>query len=332
MISVIVPVYNPGKWFESCVQSILEQTYQEIELILVDDGSTDGSEKLCDVFAEKDNRIKVIHLKNGGVSKARNVGIEAARGEYIAFIDSDDWIEKNTFEQTLNRIKEDDSELAIYAMQIDRYTDNKVDSTILEWSEDTNFSVQEIAQKFEQLFYKDYLSSSCTKILKKDVIEKYSLRFNKSLVMYEDLYFVLDYISHIDKISILKKAYYHYRMDTSVVAVSKRKTDNLLKNLDIVVKQIIAFVNGQGVEINGKVNNVIVDMYIIFLYKLFVEKNSFFERLKGIRKLERTDILQKALCDCPKFTKGSRFYRILIWGLRRKLSLVTYCLYYKKYH
>ena len=91
-ISVIVPVYNVERYLTRCIDSILAQTYQNFELILVDDGSTDGSGTLCDSYMKKDSRIKVIHKKNGGLSDARNSGIDAAEGEFLSFIDSDDWV------------------------------------------------------------------------------------------------------------------------------------------------------------------------------------------------------------------------------------------------
>ena len=98
LISVIVPVYNVEKYLEKCLNSLVNQTYQNIEIIVVDDGSTDNSGRIADDFALKYDIIKVIHTKNGGLSAARNVGIENAGGEYIAFVDSDDWVDVNTFE------------------------------------------------------------------------------------------------------------------------------------------------------------------------------------------------------------------------------------------
>ena len=94
IISIIVPIYNTRRYIDKCVESIVNQTYKNIEIILVDDGSTDGSDKKCDEWKEKDKRIKVIHKENEGASSARNVGIENAKGKYIAFIDSDDYIQK----------------------------------------------------------------------------------------------------------------------------------------------------------------------------------------------------------------------------------------------
>ena len=104
IISVIIPVYKTEKYLEKCIKSVTEQTYPELEIILVDDGSPDGSGALCDVLAETDERIKVIHKTNGGLSSARNAGIDAATGEYIGFVDSDDWIEPEMFETLLNRL------------------------------------------------------------------------------------------------------------------------------------------------------------------------------------------------------------------------------------
>lgn len=94
MVSVIVPVYNGEKYLNKCVESLLNQTYSEIEIILVDDGSTDNSGKICDTYQEKDDRIVVLHKANGGVSSARNEGLKVAKGKYIAFVDSDDWVHK----------------------------------------------------------------------------------------------------------------------------------------------------------------------------------------------------------------------------------------------
>lgn len=105
LISVIVPVYNVEEYLEKCVDSILVQTYRNLEVILVNDGSKDSSGSICDAFARKDSRVRVIHKENGGLSSARNVGIEAAGGEYITFVDSDDWIEEDAYEHLMGLIE-----------------------------------------------------------------------------------------------------------------------------------------------------------------------------------------------------------------------------------
>lgn len=112
LISVIVPIYNVEKYLQRCVDSIINQTYRNLEIILVNDGSPDNCPKMCDDYAKKDSRIKVVHKENGGLSDARNVGMEVATGEYISFIDSDDWIELNMIELLYNNLIETDSDIS----------------------------------------------------------------------------------------------------------------------------------------------------------------------------------------------------------------------------
>lgn len=113
MITVIVPVYNVEKYLSKCIESIINQTYSDLEIILIDDGSTDRSGEICDEYQKKDNRIKVIHKKNGGLSDARNWGLNIATGKYIAFLDSDDWIDKDLYKQLYNLINKYNSDIAI---------------------------------------------------------------------------------------------------------------------------------------------------------------------------------------------------------------------------
>jgi len=120
LISVIIPVYKVEKYLEKCVLSVINQTYKNIEIILVDDGSPDCSGQMCDKFADMDEQIKVIHKENGGLSDARNAGLEVARGEYIGFIDSDDWIEADMYESLLSALIETQSDIAICCINVVR--------------------------------------------------------------------------------------------------------------------------------------------------------------------------------------------------------------------
>lgn len=117
-ISVIVPVYRVEPYLDRCVQSIVEQTYSDMEIILVDDGSPDICPAMCDTWAEKDSRIRVIHKENGGLSDARNAGMALATGEYISFIDSDDWIAPEMLQRLLEALERDDSDIAACAVQM----------------------------------------------------------------------------------------------------------------------------------------------------------------------------------------------------------------------
>lgn len=113
LISIIVPVYNVEKYLNRCVESIVNQTYKNLEIILIDDGSPDNCPKMCDAWAEKDGRIKVIHKENGGAASARNAGLEVVTGNYIGFVDSDDYIDENMFSEMINSVCVNDSDIAI---------------------------------------------------------------------------------------------------------------------------------------------------------------------------------------------------------------------------
>lgn len=117
-ISVIIPVYKVEQYLDSCLQSVVEQSYQNLEILLVDDGSPDGCPVLCDAWAEKDNRIRVIHKTNGGLSDARNVGFDASTGEYVAFIDSDDWLSPEMLERLYAAMQHDDSDIAACTVEM----------------------------------------------------------------------------------------------------------------------------------------------------------------------------------------------------------------------
>ena len=126
VISIIVPVYNMEQYLERCVRSILCQTYEKLEIILVDDGSTDASPKMCDAFAERDERIKVVHKNNGGLSDARNAGLLAASGAYIGYVDSDDWIEPDMYEKMYRACVENDAQVCI-CRYFSEYADRTLD-------------------------------------------------------------------------------------------------------------------------------------------------------------------------------------------------------------
>lgn len=129
LISVIIPIYNVEKYVKRCLDSVLNQTYCHLEVILVDDGSTDSSGKICDEYKKMDTRIRVIHKSNEGVSSARNLGIEVANGEYIAFIDSDDAMEKDCIEYLYRLIQENHCSLSICSYRIRFEGKNKYHNT-----------------------------------------------------------------------------------------------------------------------------------------------------------------------------------------------------------
>ncbi len=200
-VSVIIPIYNTEKFLRKCIESIVNQTLQEIEMILINDGSTDNSHNICLEYAEKyPEKIRYINNKNIGCSATRNLGIELAQGEYIAFVDSDDYIEKEMYEE-------------MYKVARNKSLDVIILGIIYE---DSFNKIQGISIPQNIKFYYDYfkvtnkLANPVNKLFKKDVILKNKINFPLNTHSGEDIVFYFKFLSQTKKISSLPKAYYHY--------------------------------------------------------------------------------------------------------------------------
>lgn len=216
-ISVIVPVYNVADYLEECVISIINQTYKNLEIILVDDGSTDNSSKICDDFSKKETRIKVIHKENGGIGKARNSGVELATGEYLAFIDSDDCIKETFIEELYKLLKETDSDIA--GCRFYRNVPNTTDYVYPKESEDYNFVTD--SEGIMKRLYND-MGVFCVvwnKLYKKDIIKKHPFT---DIKIAEDAYIMREYMFEAKKIAWTSKALYMYRDRPGSIMTSKR--------------------------------------------------------------------------------------------------------------
>lgn len=208
MISVIVPVFNVEKYINQCIDSILNQTYHDIEIILVDDGSTDSSGKICDEYQKKDNRIIVIHKSNGGLSSARNAGVEIATGEYISFIDSDDWVENDFLESLYNCCIMYQAEIAVCRIQ-KRVEENQ------ETQEYENFTEcwsGRLAVENRVLKEKIYCiqTSVWNKLYSREIIKDMSFPEGK---YYEDIVYSTQAMLNSERVAYTNDALYNYRQD-----------------------------------------------------------------------------------------------------------------------
>ena len=215
-ISIIVPVYNAEKAVGRCIESILNETWRDSEVLLVDDGSKDRSSEILDEYAAKDARVRVIHQQNAGVSAARNRALSEARGEYIRFLDADDWLSEDSSRLLIRSIEEDRSDLVVadfYRVVGDRVAQRG--------SIDVNgvLSRREYAEYMMASPADYYYGVLWNKLYKREIIEKYQLRCNEELSFCEDFCFNLEYILHCEKISTLTvPVYYYVKTDGSLVS------------------------------------------------------------------------------------------------------------------
>ena len=223
LISVIVPVYNVEKYLDACVKSIINQTYKKLEIILVDDGSTDNSPSMCDEYKKKDDRIKVIHKINGGLSDARNAGLDIATGKYVTFIDSDDIIDCNFVKLLYDKLRE--SECDICVCRFDRF--KKVED-IEKVEYPSSYDVVSSKDYYEKVLYqKDhtlYSSSSCPKLYKSRIFRKN--RFLKGKIN-EDNIILDDVVNEASRICVYDAKMYHYRINEGSITNSTFKIASL---------------------------------------------------------------------------------------------------------
>lgn len=206
LISVIVPVYNVEKYLEKCVNSILNQTYKNLEIILIDDGSPDGCPEMCDNLAKTDGRIKVIHKQNGGLSDARNVGIENATGKLISFVDSDDFLNTNYFETLYKNLTKTNSDISICSF-VSVQENEIVDTTEFNSCEVLTFTGM---QKLEQLYSKDHHVEFVTawgKLYKTSLFE--TIKYPKGKIN-EDEFVCHKLLDSASKVCYQPVKYYYY--------------------------------------------------------------------------------------------------------------------------
>lgn len=218
-VSIIVPVYKVEKFLERCVESIIKQTYQNIEIILIDDESPDECPKMCDQYEIKDNRIKVIHKKNGGLSDARNAGLDIASGEYIAFVDSDDWIESDFIETLYMNAEREKADISVVGYQL-----IWEDGRIRRFSRDEEYYVFDRESAIRELLKQQkFQCMVCQKMYRKQIFE--TIRFPVGKI-YEDVAIGLSTFLKAERVVVSGKVKYNYfqRSDSIVNAkFDKRK-------------------------------------------------------------------------------------------------------------
>lgn len=201
MISIVVPVYNVENYLDKCVQSLMNQTYRDIEILLIDDGATDGSGKMCDEYALKDRRIKAYHKENGGLSDARNYGMERAKGEYISFIDSDDYVEPDMMEFLISSIG--DADMATCGV----YNDYASGSSPQYGGEEKTFETDGI-EAFKLILEGKLIPGAIwNKLIKYDIAKQIEFPFGKR---YEDIFYTNRLMSKLNKVRVNTRPLYHY--------------------------------------------------------------------------------------------------------------------------
>lgn len=244
LVSIIIPVYNVEKYLKKCIDSVLTQTYLNLEVLLINDGSLDNCGEICDYYKSIDKRVKVIHKKNGGLSDARNCGLEICTGDYIAFIDSDDFISEYYIETMIKAIMENDCQMAALAASTPFYDGQEVLSDVL--TSNYDLEIYSGTDALRLMLYQNIATGAPFKICKKDIFN--TIRFPKGY-LYEDVATTYKEFFYADKVAVVRGDFYAYRKRNDSITHQKFNHRKM-----IVVNIREQLLMDKDIERNGLIN------------------------------------------------------------------------------
>ena len=238
-ISVIVPVYKAESYLHRCVDSLLAQTFHDFEILLIDDGSPDESGKICDEYATKDNRVRVFHKENGGVSSARQCGIDNALGEYTIHADPDDWVEPTMLEELYTKAQADNADMVI----CDYYTNYSDRQLYIKQKPSALNHETVLKELFQQLH-----GSCWNKLVRRVCYKEYNVKFPNNFNLYEDLFVNTCFLINPINVTYLPKAFYHYMISASDMSITKRIDIKVIEENECFVASMLSVINNSTIK------------------------------------------------------------------------------------
>lgn len=309
-VSVIVPIYNAEKTLERILNSLMSQTLKDFEVLMINDGSNDSSGIICESYAKKDSRFKAIHKVNGGVSSARQIGIERATGEYIIHADSDDWVEQTMLEELYNEAINKKADIVI----CDYFVNYKNGQHYINQKPE-NLNRQNIQN---ELFGKLH-GSCCNKLVKRKCIVDYNIKFTQGINYCEDLLFWLEILNYPLEISYLNKAFYHYYYDIDNKSIMGNYNMSFFNTSCKVVELINNILPKEIRDINVRKFKISIKCGA-FEHPIFTSKqyyNIYPEVNKYLWSDCKTSLVNKALI----FLSYHGFYNLSTWLYSKKNKL-----------
>lgn len=312
MLSIIVPTYNVKSYIEECIDSLLTQNYTNCEIIIVDDGSTDGSGQVCDKLKSKDSRIRVVHQENGGLSAARNTGLKFANGKYISFIDSDDVISSSMFSNMINALEKNRADVAICNFEVfnkqSKYKSLRYKDEVIDYSGENQIK-----------FFGAALDSSCNRVYRAEVIKKLGLEFEpKSKVAQEDYWFLVRLFTYIYRIVTVSSCYYKYRERGSSITKSHSDGDITKRCLDFLTLSKAYILKNSDKKCNDFLNYAYVNMFMASI------NNASDTKLSTIRTIIKSYFNEPQFYEA--ISKNSLRKVLCGVGLKHKYDLMCFML------
>ena len=315
VVSIIIPVYNVAPFLEVCLQSVADQTFKEWECILVDDGSTDGSGVICDNWLEKDQRFRVIHQSNRGVSVARNTGISVAVGKYMVFVDADDWVEETYLSDLLE--KSDDSVDMILSGIVQERTDGI--SRICP-SRVINLKLSAGNHSTDWVEYINLLYGPTAILYKNSIIKDKSLIFPEKQSLGEDMIFNLSYLDHSSNVLIIPKADYHYRILEGDSLSTKYRVNRFEIEYGLW-KRRKSFFDKKGIWNKDLMDYMVVQLWGIVYNGVFNVKRPSMKYLRDVLSIPEIDLLKNSSYNTsPRIRKAITTRDCLFFYILRRIK------------
>lgn len=332
ILSIIVPVYKVEKFLPTCIESILGQLFNDFELILVDDGSPDASGDVCDAYAKNDSRIVVIHKENGGIVSARKAGLAVANGEYIGFVDSDDWIDKEMFSFLVSVAQKYDCDLVasgfvFHSKEKDKIIKDNVPFGLYSSDERIN-SLQNTAICNGTFFEFGMRPNLVTKLFKKDILKNIIDNTNPKITMGEDVSVAYPYLCKCQKVYISDKSFYHYRSNEGSVTFNYDK--DLWRKNEMLIEVLREKCIIDGVDFSNQIRAYDTYMTVNAAYKeLFFSQDSLIKRFLSVKKELKNHKIAIKATDRNIFSISLK-KQLILFCLRNRLILPFYLIYLLK--
>ena len=285
-VSIVVPIYNSEKELPRCIDSILNQTFSDFELILINDGSKDGSLNILKEYEQKDKRVTVIDNENNGVSETRNIGIRRSSGDYIAFVDSDDYIESDMVEALVESVEQQNADLVICGLHIDILKGQEVKTSTQTFEYNVSLDKRDIALNVLGRLNGTYINSPINKLYKKSILIDNNIYMDNTIDLGEDLLFNIEYLRYCNRVVFKEKCLYHYcvKSEDSLTTKYRENKLELMKRMYDVIRKYMLESKVTEDELY-KLDN----LFIKFIYSVFLDlhnsscKYSFKEKLQFIK-------------------------------------------------
>ena len=338
LVTVVLPIYNVEKFLDRCMESIVGQTYTNLEILMIDDGSPDRCPEMCEEWARKDSRIRVIHKKNAGLGEARNTGIENATGDYICFFDSDDYIHPETIEKCVIRLLKHNADVAIFGI-------NSVDSSgqvtasyppaggervFRDREVREEFLPELVAPSFRKDGGKSFYMTAWSMLYSMEVINKAGWRFvSERRIVAEDVYSLLAFFANVTTVAVVPDALYYY-CENGASLSRKYMPDRYqrVRHFHIETQKLCEEI-GYDEIIRHRAIRPFVAFTIAALKQELISPRTFMQRYGQMRKIIGDSALQDALYNIRKDVVGRNRW-ILFFCMRNKLYLLCYILLRRK--